>query len=95
MTTFADIAFNAPFYRRLGFRQLGEGEIGPELRQVISDEADLERFGRRITMARTLARRRPISHNMTGGEASGGAEGPRLLDRSELPVQDRGVRVVM
>jgi ribosomal protein S18 acetylase RimI-like enzyme len=55
LTTFADIPFNAPFYRRLGFRQLGEEEIGPELRQVISDEADLERFGRRVTMARTLA----------------------------------------
>lgn len=55
LTTFADIPFNAPFYRRLGFRQLGEEEIGPELRQVISDEADLERFGRRITMAHTLA----------------------------------------
>ena len=55
LTTFADIPFNAPFYRRLGFRQLGDEEIGRELRQVISNEADLERFGRRITMARTLA----------------------------------------
>lgn len=55
LTTFADIPFNAPLYRRLGFRQLAGEEIGPELGRIISDEADLERFGGRVTMAHTLA----------------------------------------
>ncbi|MHB8295730.1 MAG: GNAT family N-acetyltransferase [Acidimicrobiales bacterium] len=59
LTTFADVPFNAPLYRRLGFRQLTEDEIGPELRQVVSDEADLERFGRRITMGRPLVDETP------------------------------------
>lgn len=54
LTTFADIPFNAPFYRRLGFYQLTDDQIGPELNQVITDEADLERFGMRVTMGRTL-----------------------------------------
>lgn len=71
LTTFADIPFNAPFYRRLDFRQLGGRHIGPELRQIISDEADLERFGRRITMARTLA----------DGDPSATTDGSRSLLR--------------
>ncbi|MDA8071727.1 MAG: GNAT family N-acetyltransferase [Actinomycetota bacterium] len=54
LTTFADIPFNAPFYRRLGFYQLTDDQIGPELTQVVTDEADLERFGMRVTMGRTL-----------------------------------------
>lgn len=54
LTTFADIPFNAPLYRKLGFHQLADGQIGPELRQVIADEADLERLGRRIAMGRTV-----------------------------------------
>jgi GNAT superfamily N-acetyltransferase len=54
LTTFADIPFNAPFYRRLGFRPLARHEIGLELRQIVSDEAELEIFGRRITMSRPL-----------------------------------------
>lgn len=63
LTTFAHIPFNAPFYRRLGFRQLADDEIGPELRRILSDEADLERFARRITMgcAHAAAPRRRIS----------------------------------
>ncbi len=72
LTTFADIPFNAPFYRRLGFRHLREEEIGPELRQVISDEADLERFGRCITMARTLP----------DGDRSAAADGWRSHQRA-------------
>ncbi len=55
LTTFADIPFNTPFYRRLGFRPLATDEVGPEMRQVIANEVDLERFRRRITMGRALA----------------------------------------
>lgn len=71
LTTFADIPFNAPFYRRLGFRQLGEEELGPDLSEVLFDEADLERFGRRITMARTLP----------DGDRSAATDGWRSLRR--------------
>lgn len=36
--TFRDIAWNAPFYRRLGFRELKENEMGDGLRKIRSDE---------------------------------------------------------
>ncbi len=39
LTTFADVPWNAPLYRRLGFRDLDEGEIGPELRELRAAEA--------------------------------------------------------
>jgi GNAT superfamily N-acetyltransferase len=54
LTTFADVPFNAPLYRRLGFHQLTDDQIGPELAKVVTDEADLERFGMRVTMGRAL-----------------------------------------
>lgn len=38
LTTFANVPWNAPLYRHLGFRVLGEDEIGPELRQVREEE---------------------------------------------------------
>lgn len=38
LTTFVDVSWNAPLYRRLGFRELSEGEIGPELRAVRAEE---------------------------------------------------------
>ncbi len=34
LTTFADVPWNAPLYRRLGFQDLDEDEIGPELREL-------------------------------------------------------------
>lgn len=39
LTTFADVPWNAPLYRHLGFRDLREDEIGPELRAVRALEA--------------------------------------------------------
>jgi GNAT superfamily N-acetyltransferase len=39
LATFAEIPWNAPYYRRLGFRALSEQELGPGLRQVRADEA--------------------------------------------------------
>lgn len=39
LATFAEIPWNAPYYRRLGFRALREQELGPGLRQVRADEA--------------------------------------------------------
>lgn len=38
LTTFTDIAWNAPLYRHLGFRTLNQNEIGPELREVRAKE---------------------------------------------------------
>ncbi len=34
LTTYADVAWNRPFYEHLGFRVLGDGEIGPRLQAV-------------------------------------------------------------
>jgi GNAT superfamily N-acetyltransferase len=39
LTTFRDVDWNAPLYRHLGFRELGDGEIGPELRARAAEEA--------------------------------------------------------
>lgn len=40
LTTFADIAWNAPYYERLGFRTLGENELTPGLRRKRAEEAE-------------------------------------------------------
>jgi GNAT superfamily N-acetyltransferase len=39
LTTFAPIAWNAPWYRRLGFRTLGPGERPARLEALLADEA--------------------------------------------------------
>lgn len=39
LTTFRDVPWNAPLYRHLGFRDLADGDIGPELRRLQIDEA--------------------------------------------------------
>jgi GNAT superfamily N-acetyltransferase len=39
LTTFTDVPWNAPLYRHLGFRDLAEDEIGPELRALRDLEA--------------------------------------------------------
>ena len=41
LTTFADVPWNAPYYRRLGFRAVPDAGIGPGLRDVIAHEAAL------------------------------------------------------
>ena len=57
LTTFADLAWNAPFYAKNGFRVMTDAEIGPELRAVVDDETahglDPER---RVCMSATLGR---------------------------------------
>ncbi|HET6966393.1 MAG TPA: GNAT family N-acetyltransferase [Acidimicrobiales bacterium] len=52
LTTFADIPFNAPWYRRLGFEEMRDP--GPGLQAVIRSEAPLEALGTRVTMRRRL-----------------------------------------
>lgn len=39
LTTFRDVPWNAPYYERLGFRSLAEGELGPDLRARRDREA--------------------------------------------------------
>jgi hypothetical protein len=38
LTTFSGVPRNAPLYRHLGFRDLTEAEIGPQLRSVRDEE---------------------------------------------------------
>jgi GNAT superfamily N-acetyltransferase len=40
LTTFADVAWNAPVYERIGFRRLASTELGPRLRAVLRREAE-------------------------------------------------------
>jgi GNAT superfamily N-acetyltransferase len=39
LTTFRDVAWNAPFYARIGFRVLEPDDVGPGLLEAIDDEA--------------------------------------------------------
>jgi len=41
LTTFKDVAWNAPYYRRLGYREMSDDEIGPELAATMAHEASL------------------------------------------------------
>ncbi len=57
LTTFTDVPWNAPLYRHLGFVDLAEAEVGPELRAVREHEAaqGLDPTTR-VCMRRTLDR---------------------------------------
>jgi len=39
LTTYTEVAWNGPYYERLGFRRLADGEITPGLRAVRAAEA--------------------------------------------------------
>ena len=41
LTTFQDLPWNAPFYRRLGFQILPSSELSPRLRDILAQEANL------------------------------------------------------
>ncbi len=55
LTTFRDVPWNAPYYERLGFRRLADGELGEGLRSVRAEEAaaGLDRWPR-VCMRRPL-----------------------------------------
>jgi GNAT superfamily N-acetyltransferase len=55
LTTFAEVPWNAPYYRRCGFRCLTEEELTPGLREVRDREAEhgLDRWPR-VCMRREL-----------------------------------------
>ena len=58
LTTFVDVAWNGPWYERLGFRPLAPEERGAGLRGIVDDEAraglDMDR---RTAMRRVIGRR--------------------------------------
>ncbi len=41
LTTFIDVAWNGPYYRRLGYREIAVGELSPGLAAIRAAEADL------------------------------------------------------
>lgn len=51
LTTFGHLAWNAPFYERLGFRMLSESDLGPELAAILRKEA-ADGLRRRVAMRR-------------------------------------------
>jgi ribosomal protein S18 acetylase RimI-like enzyme len=55
LTTFRDVAWNAPYYARLGFRALADDDLGPGLRAIRRAEAarGLDRWPR-LAMRRDL-----------------------------------------
>ena len=62
LTTFRDVPWNGPYYRRLGFRWLAENEITPGLRAVRGHEAahGLDRWPRGC-MRREVVGTRPAA----------------------------------
>ena len=55
LTTFRDVAWNGPYYQRLGFRELVE--LSPRLRAIRQHERDIgdDDFGPRIAMRKEIA----------------------------------------
>lgn len=53
LTTFRDIAWNEPWYHRLGFRFVPEGQRGPQLRAIVERER-LEGLTQRTVMRLVL-----------------------------------------
>jgi GNAT superfamily N-acetyltransferase len=68
LTTFRDVAWNAPFYARAGFRALADGELGPGLRAILRDEA-----ARGLDPARRVAMRRDLAASAAEGRREGRA----------------------
>lgn len=54
LTTFEDLPWNGPFYRKAGFRALGDEELSPSLRAILVQEARLGMVNR-IAMQRKIA----------------------------------------
>ncbi|RLY93769.1 GNAT family N-acetyltransferase [Kocuria tytonicola] len=53
LTTFADVPWNAPYYRRLGFHPLPHDTLGPQLAAELSEER-MRFTAPRIAMAREV-----------------------------------------
>ena len=55
LTTYRDVPWNAPYYRRLGFVELAEAEVGPGVRAI----REMERAAGLDRWPRVAMRRRP------------------------------------
>jgi GNAT superfamily N-acetyltransferase len=55
LTTYAEVAWNAPYYQRLGFTPLTDQQLGPELRRILDHEAARGLAGwPRVAMSRPI-----------------------------------------
>lgn len=59
LTTFRDVPWNQPYYERLGFAVLGEGEAGPELRAIrnIERARGLDDVSPRVCMRKQIEKK--------------------------------------
>jgi GNAT superfamily N-acetyltransferase len=59
LTTFKDVPWNRPYYERLGFMVLDEGEAGPELQAIRQKERSrgLDRISPRVSMQKRIGKR--------------------------------------
>ena len=53
LTTFRDVAFNMPFYARMGFEEISRSELSPALAEVLRNETQ-RGLERRVAMRRYL-----------------------------------------
>ncbi|MEN2978108.1 GNAT family N-acetyltransferase [Tistrella bauzanensis] len=68
LTTFRDVPWNGPFYRRLGFLTIAPDDIGPGLAAIRAAEAlRLDPLSPRIAMQRPLDQSRPSSSSTKAG----------------------------
>jgi GNAT superfamily N-acetyltransferase len=58
LTTFDDLPWNGPFYRRAGFRVLGDEELSPALRNVLAQEESMG-MSHRVAMLHTPNHNQP------------------------------------
>jgi ribosomal protein S18 acetylase RimI-like enzyme len=57
LTTFRDVPWNAPYYRRIAFVEMPDSQMSPALREIVQQEHDagLDRWPR-VVMGRMLTR---------------------------------------
>ncbi|MFD7641756.1 GNAT family N-acetyltransferase [Kitasatospora sp. NPDC059795] len=65
LSTFRSVPWNAPYYRRLGFRELADDRLTAALRQVLAEEAA---FG--LDLADRVCMRRPVTFLRPSAAAS-------------------------
>lgn len=70
LTTYVEVPWNGPYYRRLGFTELPERELGPGLRAIreLERKAGLDRWPRAAMV-------RPLRSHPIGGSATPAEQG--------------------
>ncbi|WP_103532703.1 GNAT family N-acetyltransferase [Streptomyces sp. SM11] len=98
LTTFTEVPWNAPYYARIGFRILTEGELTDGLRAIRAEEAQhgLDRWPR-VCMRRELAPavRPPDAPvpDIGPSDGAGSARDQRIPDASGAPDASEAVAV--